>query len=45
MRKVIAAIMDVSFFKKYRYGYIITKVKRCLVYDPKIVAPLDKKNK
>jgi hypothetical protein len=43
-RKVIAAIVDVSFVKKYRYGYTISKVKKFLVYDPKIVAPkLDKK--
>ena len=39
--KIIAAIMDISFVKKYRYGYIISKVKKFLVYDPSKVAPRD----
>ncbi len=32
--KILAAVMDVVHVKKYRYGYFITKIKRCLVYDP-----------
>ena len=35
--KILAAIRDISFVKKYRYGYIISKVKKYLVYDPRIV--------
>jgi hypothetical protein len=34
--KILAAITDVVFVKKYRYGYIITKIKKYLVYDPKV---------
>ena len=39
-RKVIAAIMDVVFVKPFRKQFIITKIKRCLVYDPNKVVPL-----
>ena len=47
-RKVIAAITDVVFVKPFRtamFGhvceqFIITKIKRCLVYDPNKVVPL-----
>ena len=47
-RKVTAAIMDVVFVKPFRtamFGhvceqFIITKIKRCLVYDPNKVVPL-----
>lgn len=37
--KILAAIMDISFVKKDRKikRYFISKVKRCLVYDPKII--------
>ena len=52
-RKVIAAIMDISFVKFVRTvgfdsvveQFAISKVKKFLVYDPKIVSPLDKKTK
>ena len=36
--KIIAAIMDISFVKKYRYGHIISKVKKYLVYNPSKVS-------
>jgi hypothetical protein len=39
MRKVIAKIMDVSFVKKFHKQYVVTKVKRCLVYDPRLYIP------
>jgi len=47
-RKLIAAEMDVVFVKPHRtamFGhvceqFIITKIKRCLVYDPNKVRPL-----
>ena len=37
--KIVAAIMDISFVKfcKRPKGYYISKVKRCLVYDPRVV--------
>ena len=38
-RKVIAAIMDVVFVKKFREQHVTTKVKRCLVYDPRLYIP------
>lgn len=49
-RKVIASIMDVSFVKLVRTvgfdsvveQFAISKVKRCLVYDPKRVVPKEK---
>ena len=37
--KILAAVMDVVFVKKCRYGYIISKVKKFLVYDPTKVVP------
>ena len=37
--KILAAIMDVVHVKKYRYGYIISKIKKYLVYDPSKVTP------
>ena len=36
--KILAAVMDVVHVKKYRYGYIISKVKKYLVYDPSKVS-------
>ena len=47
-RKVIAAVMDISFVKPFSKAgfdrvceqFIITKIKRCLVYDPNKVVPL-----
>ena len=52
-RKVTAAIMDVVFVKPFRtamFGhvceqFIITKIKRCLVYDPNKVVPIPLKHK
>ncbi len=35
--KIVAAIMDISFVKKFHGQYRISKVKKCLVYDPRIV--------
>lgn len=32
--KILAAIMDITFVKKYHKQYSITKVRKCLVYDP-----------
>ena len=34
--KFLAAIMDISFvkYRKRPKGYYISKVKKCLVYDP-----------
>lgn len=37
--KILAAIMDVVHVKKYRYGYFVTKIRKCLVYDPSKVTP------
>ena len=36
--KILAAIMDISFvkYRKRPKGYYISKVKKCLVYDPKV---------
>ena len=39
--KILAAVMDVVHVKKYRYGYIISKVKKYLVYDPSKVTGWD----
>ena len=35
--KILAAIMDVVHVKKYFDQYRITKIKKCLVYNPKHV--------
>ena len=42
--KILAAVMDITFVK-YRKpkGYYITKVKKCLVYNPKYMVPKEKK--
>ena len=45
MRKVVAAIMDISFVKKFHDQYIISKVKKCLVYDPSKVSGWDLERK
>ena len=37
--KIIAAIMDVVHVKRWFREFKITKIKRCLVYDPKHVVP------
>jgi len=52
-RKVTAAEMDVVFVKPHRtsmYGnvleqFIITKIKRCLVYDPNKIVPMKHQSK
>ena len=35
--KILAAIMDVVHVKKYFDQYRITKIKKCLIYDPRKV--------
>ena len=37
--KIIAAIMDVVHVKRWYKEFKITKIKKCLVYDPRKVAP------
>ena len=39
--KIIAAIMNISFVRKFHKEYIITKVKKFLVYDPSKVTGWD----
>lgn len=43
-RKVVAALMDVSFVKFCRKEWAIKRTtKKCLVYDPKHVVPKKEK--
>ena len=35
--KIIAAIMDIVFVKPWHKEFKITKIKKCLVYNPKHV--------
>lgn len=37
--KIVAAIMNISFvkFRGRPKGYYISKVKKCLVYDPRVI--------
>ena len=39
--KIIAAIMDVVHVKRWFKEYEITRIKRCLVYDPSKVSGWD----
>ena len=43
--KILAAIMDVVHVKRWFREFKITKIKRCLVYDPSKVSGWDLERK